>query len=153
MALLASGPALVTGSGVLIASLRHFIKGRRILPSLSRRPGGIVVHHSAAGPDRQHFQNAQTIGRDHKRRGLGAWHKGKVYHIAYHYVILPDGTVEKGRPEKCRGGHTRSWKYNHWIHRIAILNNPSRLSNSYVKVLQTSYLVENNLRDQFLKKC
>ena len=31
--------------------------------------------------------------------------EGKVYHIGYHYVVLPDGTVEQGRPDHCRGCH------------------------------------------------
>lgn len=30
---------------------------------------------------------------------------GQIYHIGYHYIILPDGTLESGRPEKCKGAH------------------------------------------------
>ena len=28
-------------------------------------------------------------------------------HIGYHFLILPDGTVERGRPESMWGAHTR----------------------------------------------
>jgi hypothetical protein len=114
-ALLAGGPALILASGAFLRAFRFRFLKRRLFPSLAKAPGGILVHHSAAKPCRQPFENAKTINEDHKRRGFGAWYKGKVYHIAYHYVILPDGTVEKGRPEKCRGGHTRSWKHNRWV--------------------------------------
>jgi N-acetyl-anhydromuramyl-L-alanine amidase AmpD len=114
-ALLAGGPPLILVSGATIRALRSQLRKRHALPSFSKKPGGIVIHHSAARPSRQPFENAKTIEEDHRRRGFGAWYKGKVYHIAYHYVILPDGTIEKGRPEKCRGGHTRSWKHNRWV--------------------------------------
>jgi len=113
--LLVGGPALILVSGAAIRTLLSLFMERRVFPSLSKAPGGIVVHHSATKPHNQLFENARTIDGDHQRRGFGAWYKGKVYYIAYHYVILPDGTIEKGRPEKCRGGHTRSWKHNRWV--------------------------------------
>lgn len=109
----AGGLALVTVPGGINRALRPFLK--MLKPVVPEKPGGIVVHHSATEPDRQAFVNARVIDEEHKRRGLGVCYRGKTYHIAYHYLILPDGTVEPGRPEKCRGGHTRSLKYNHWI--------------------------------------
>jgi hypothetical protein len=39
--------------------------------------------------------------------------EGKTYHIGYHYVILPDGTIEQGRPDHCLGCHAPH--YNDWI--------------------------------------
>ncbi len=30
----------------------------------------------------------------------------RVYHIGYHYVVLPDGTIQQGRPEWMPGAHT-----------------------------------------------
>ncbi len=83
--------------------------------SLPREPDGIVVHHSATKPSRQRFVTVESIDREHQARGLGAVFEGKVYHIAYHYLIMPDGKVLPGRPELCRGGHTRLWRYNRWV--------------------------------------
>lgn len=34
-------------------------------------------------------------------------YEGRIYHIGYHYVVLPDGTVQAGRPEGCVGAHAR----------------------------------------------
>jgi hypothetical protein len=85
------------------------------VPSRPIRPDGIVVHHSATLPWNQDDENAAAIGRDHEKRGLARRCNGEVYHIAYHYVILPDGTIEPGRPENCLGGHTRSDRHNRWI--------------------------------------
>lgn len=84
-------------------------------PSLSLPPRGIVVHHSATTPAMQPLTDAARINRMHRGRGLGAWYMGKTYHIAYHYVVLCNGTVQEGRPELCRGGHTSSYKHNRWI--------------------------------------
>src|SRR5207253_3068603 len=33
--------------------------------------------------------------------------------VAYHYLILPDGAVKAGRPERCQGAHTRG--YNSYL--------------------------------------
>jgi N-acetyl-anhydromuramyl-L-alanine amidase AmpD len=44
----------------------------------------------------------------HERRGfsiLGS--DGRAYHIGYHFLILPDGTIERGRPETLTGAHAR----------------------------------------------
>lgn len=70
-------------------------------------PKGIVVHHSALGGDADRRADAAVIDGVHRRRGWGAFYGGRIYHIGYHYVIRPDGTVEPGRPERCRGAHTR----------------------------------------------
>jgi N-acetyl-anhydromuramyl-L-alanine amidase AmpD len=39
--------------------------------------------------------------------------EGKTYHIGYHYVIFPDGRVERGRPERVRGAHAAG--HNSWL--------------------------------------
>ena len=115
MLLYAGGLALALAPGGIYRALRSLLDRIKAVPSLSKKPGGIVVHHSATKPENQAHENAKTIDKDHKKRGFGVRYKGRVFHIAYHYLILPDGTVEQGRPERCRGGHTRSWKHNHWI--------------------------------------
>lgn len=66
-----------------------------------RRINKIIIHCSATPEGR--FHNAEDIDRWHKERG---W-RG----IGYHYVILLDGTVEKGREEEEIGAHTV--RHNH----------------------------------------
>jgi N-acetyl-anhydromuramyl-L-alanine amidase AmpD len=74
-------------------------------------PAGIIVHHAAL-PAR--FQDrdvdVETIDHLHEQRGYGAFYWGRVYHVGYHYVILPDGIVQQGRPEHCRGAHAAGYE-------------------------------------------
>jgi N-acetylmuramoyl-L-alanine amidase len=78
------------------------------------RPAGIVIHHSAIRllPDGRTI-DAKLIDEIHRERGYGAFYWGHIYHIGYHYIILPDGTVQQGRPEHCEGAHTAG--YNSFI--------------------------------------
>src|SRR5580700_8157632 len=77
-------------------------------------PPGILIHHSDT-PAKLHGVtfNAAALDRIAKKRGFSVTYEGKTYHISYHYVILPDGTVEPGRPERCPGAHCP--KYNNWL--------------------------------------
>lgn len=87
-----------------------------ITPGHKIDPHGIILHFSdtparygkeqvdAAFIDRMH-------AHDHPR--WATLYEGKVYHIGYHYVILPDGTIQKGRPDHCIGAHARH--YNNWL--------------------------------------
>lgn len=69
-------------------------------------PAGIVIHHSAVPqPLGGRAVDARVIDSIHKQRGFGVFCWGRVFYIGYHYVILPDGTVQDGRPERCRGAH------------------------------------------------
>lgn len=77
-------------------------------------PAGIIIHHSAvplsyAGGT----LDAAALDEIHRLRGFGISYWGHTYHIGYHYVILPDGTVQQGRPERCEGAHARG--YNSYI--------------------------------------
>ena len=79
---------------------------------LFRGPGGIVIHHTAtAGVVDGHTVDAERIGLWHKQRG-------------YHYVILPDGTVQQGRPEWMMGAHT--YGYNDYLGICLVGNFDSR---------------------------
>jgi hypothetical protein len=70
-------------------------------------PRGIVIHHSALGGDADGRADLARIDAIHARRGWGIFYAGRTYHVGYHYVIRRDGTIEPGRPERCRGAHTR----------------------------------------------
>lgn len=76
----------------------------------SMNPSGIVIHHSAlTAEDSVRFPgptDAAVIDHVHEGRGFSIVCEGRLYHIGYHYVILPDGSVQSGRPERCVGAHT-----------------------------------------------
>ncbi len=74
---------------------------------LFRAPAGIIIHHTATGSTVEgEVVDVSTIDRWHEQRGFSAEYRGHVYHVGYHYVILPDGTVQQGRPEWMIGAHT-----------------------------------------------
>src|SRR5213076_2584757 len=77
-------------------------------------PTGIVIHHTAVLP-RATAPPANTgeVDRYHESRGFEIVCEGRVYHVAYHYLILPDGLVQAGRPERCEGAHARG--YNSYL--------------------------------------
>jgi N-acetylmuramoyl-L-alanine amidase len=73
---------------------------------MGRRPAGIIIHHSASPAVAEgQAVNARLIDQWHARRGFARPGENRVYHIGYHYVILPDGTIQKGRPEYMPGAH------------------------------------------------
>lgn len=87
-----------------------------VVPPAPLGPPGIVIHHSES-PAVYHGirMNAARLEAIHHQEHPD-WkteYEGKTYYIGYHYVILPDGTVETGRPEGCVGSHARS--HNDWI--------------------------------------
>ncbi len=67
----------------------QFNGGLRTRPQTKR----IVLHHSASGLS----TTIQDIHWWHKNQGWAG--------IGYHYVIYPDGTIHRGRPEWARGSH------------------------------------------------
>lgn len=60
------------------------------------RPINEVIVHCTATPE----------GRDVSVETIRGWHKGQGWKdIGYHWVVLLDGTVKPGRPEKDVGSH------------------------------------------------
>lgn len=76
-------------------------------------PKGIVIHHSAVPYKNGDVPDAGQINEIHRRKGYGILCSGKMYYIGYHYVILPDGALQQGRPENCKGAHTSG--YNDYL--------------------------------------
>lgn len=62
----------------------------------------VVIHCSATKPGQD--VNAEAIRKMHLRRG---WSD-----IGYHFIVLPDGTIEKGREVFRRGAHVRGYNTN-----------------------------------------
>lgn len=69
-------------------------------------PQGIIIHHSAIPfPDDRDFLDVNVIDAIHRKRGYSIFYWQRRYHIGYHYLILPNGAVMPGRPERCKGAH------------------------------------------------
>jgi N-acetyl-anhydromuramyl-L-alanine amidase AmpD len=81
---------------------------------LFRGPAGIVIHHTATPATVEgHRVDVERIASWHEQRGFAAEYRHHIYTIGYHYVILPDGTVQQGRPEWMTGAHT--YGYNDYL--------------------------------------
>jgi len=90
-------------------------------------PIGIIIHHSAVLPgDGSVPQDAKDVDTFHRERGFDIVCGGREYHVAYHYLVLPDGTVKAGRPENCEGAHARG--YNQYLG-IAVFGDFSSVDN------------------------
>ena len=77
-------------------------------------PTGIVIHHTAVVPTRNEMPaNERDVDNFHQALGLNIYCFGRFYHIAYHYLILTDGTIKSGRPERCQGAHAKG--YNSYL--------------------------------------
>ena len=110
---------LVCGSILLPHSRRRVPVKPAIQPApikVNLGPPGIVLHNSDS-PASWHgvALNAARLEAIHAEEhpGWATVCDGKIYHIGYHYVILPSGKIEIGRPENCLGMHARM--YNDWI--------------------------------------
>ncbi len=69
---------------------------------------GIVFHHTAVIPGEN---TVPRSGRDIDKYHLLCF--GRMYHVAYHYLIMPNGRVQPGRPERCEGAHAQG--YNSYL--------------------------------------
>ena len=75
---------------------------------------GIVIHHTAVIPGENTVPRSERdIDKYHRARGFEILCFGHVYHVAYHYLIMPNGKVKGGRPERCEGAHTQG--YNSYL--------------------------------------
>jgi N-acetylmuramoyl-L-alanine amidase len=78
------------------------------------KPTGIIIHHSARIPTIQNVpKDVREVDDFHAERGFDIECFGREYHVAYHYLILRDGRIQTGRPERCQGAHARG--YNSYI--------------------------------------
>ncbi|MCU1270113.1 MAG: N-acetylmuramoyl-L-alanine amidase family 2 [Acidobacteriaceae bacterium] len=95
------GPPGGTSAAKYEASLQSFVN--TIVPT------GIVIHHTAFIGSEKLPSGERDVDRYHQQRGFQIYCSGRVYHVAYHYLILPDGRVQHGRPERCEGAHARGY--------------------------------------------
>ena len=77
-------------------------------------PTGIVIHHTAVLPDEDAPpRNERQIDKYHATKGFEITCFGHVYHVAYHYLILTNGRIQTGRPDRCEGAHAKG--YNSYL--------------------------------------
>ena len=96
------GLAVILGCAILLA----LVTVSTISYSNTVTPSRIIIHHSVitqASDGRA--LDMQILNESHRKRGFSVFYWGRFYNIGYHYVIFPDGTIESGRPERCRGAH------------------------------------------------
>ena len=75
---------------------------------------GIVIHHTGVIPGKNAVpRKKRDIDEYHRELGFEILCFGHVYHVAYHYLIMPDGKVKAGRPENCQGAHALG--YNSYL--------------------------------------
>ncbi len=75
---------------------------------------GIVIHHTAVIPGEKKVPRSQRdIDEYHQARGFEILCFGRTYHVAYHYLIMANGSVRAGRPERCEGAHAQG--YNSYL--------------------------------------
>jgi lipid-binding SYLF domain-containing protein len=77
-------------------------------------PTGIVIHHTAVIPGEDTVPRSERdIVKYHQARGFETLCFGRLYHVAYHFLIMPNGSVKAGRPERCEGAHALG--YNSYL--------------------------------------
>jgi N-acetylmuramoyl-L-alanine amidase len=77
-------------------------------------PTGIIIHHTAVIPTEGKVPASEReVDQYHQERGFNVLCFGQQYHVAYHYLVLPDGKVQQGRPERCEGAHAPG--YNSYL--------------------------------------
>lgn len=75
-------------------------------------PLGIIIHHSAVPPPPGGTPiDVSVLDSIHEKRGFSIFYWGRTYHVGYHYIILPDGTVQRGRPDHCQGAPSRQLQF------------------------------------------
>jgi len=97
----------------------------------SINPSGIIIHHSGTIPSSGKVPNdLKQVDSFHQARGMSVLCSGKVYHVAYHYLIFPDGRIKHGRPEQCQGAHAVG--YNSYLG-ISLVGDFSSADNPHGK--------------------
>src|SRR5437879_13865621 len=71
----------------------------------SIEPQGIIIHHTGPVSADGYPIEVEFLDQFHHQRGYGSFYWGHVYHVGYHYIIVPDSTVQQGRPEHLQGAH------------------------------------------------
>ena len=116
------GRDLSKAATVRLAASAAFVAGILLFLATSYgntiTPQGIVIHHTSLmpamiqlvpGTTGKAYSDLAAWDEFHKMRGFGAFYWGHVYHLGYHYMIFPDGTVKQGRPEHCVGAHAKGF--------------------------------------------
>jgi N-acetyl-anhydromuramyl-L-alanine amidase AmpD len=92
-------------------------------------PTGIIIHHTATIPSEGRVPSSEReLDQYHQTRGFSVLCFGKEYHVAYHYLVLSDGKIQQGRPERCEGAHALG--YNSYLG-ISVAGDFSSVDNQH----------------------
>lgn len=95
-------------SVLILWGLARYFQPQPPPKKMVRLERGIVIHHSATDRVQDgRLVDARWINDVHKRKGFGVVYGSTDYAIGYHFVILQNGTIERGRPEHLPGAHSR----------------------------------------------
>jgi hypothetical protein len=90
-------------------------------------PTGIIIHHTATIPTEGKVPASEReVDQYHQTRGFNVLCFGQEYHVAYHFLVLPDGKIQQGRPERCEGAHASG--YNSYLG-ISVVGDFSSVDN------------------------
>lgn len=89
----------------------------------------MTIHHTESGTTAGgKVVDATLIGGWHERRHLNAQYHG-AQAAAYHFIILPDGTVQAGRPLNAPGSGTRNLDDNQRSIGVVLVGDFSSVTN------------------------
>lgn len=107
---------------------------------------GIIIHHSASPRGFWQGENWLPIDSEVIRR----WHVEERgwSDIGYHYIILADGKIERGRPLDRIGAHTQAGRRNYTAIGICLVGNFQYDTVPPVQ-LEATLKVVSKLRQEF----
>ena len=65
-----------------------------------------IIVHCSASPDSRDV-DIEDIDQWHEERGFQAHFGSRTVHCGYHAIVLRDGSLQLGRPERVVGAHVR----------------------------------------------
>jgi N-acetyl-anhydromuramyl-L-alanine amidase AmpD len=114
----------------------------------------LVIHHSTDPQDWAHEKTIKTIDKEHKK--LHPTKNSIGYHIAYHFLIFKDGTIQGTRPVNEVGYHAGSLPVNLVSIGICLIGNfekdkPSTEQTNTLRNLLKSLMGQYGLQREDIK--
>lgn len=132
------GGARRAGDGSLLGGVRRSITT-------------IVVHHTAGMASNDIKQVSKEISRLHKRR-FRNMDKSVGLHVAYHYLVTPDGRVWKARDPDDIGHHAGNWSVNKRSVAICVVGDFSKYRPTKAQVRSLDTLVKRLQSERRIKR-
>ena len=117
-------------------------KGTSLLDGVRRPITTIVVHHTAGQSSNNIDRVASDISRLHQKR-FRTMRKSAGWHIAYHYLITPDGKVWETRSPNDVGHHAGNGTVNRCSLAICLVGDFSKHRPTRAQVQSLDSLVQS----------